>query len=123
MRLKAFFLILSLLAVTSCCGTPKEPEIVTKVEYVFNELKTQPRPDPIDLYSVKFKVVSDENLEQFLEDVPRPSGEVVFIALKIRDYEKLSLNVAELKRYIQQQKNLILYYEDIISDNNSKNKE
>ena len=64
-------------------------------------------------------VVSDDNIEQFLEDIKRPTGETVFIAIKIRDYEKMSLNVAELKRYIQQQKNLIIYYEDVIKENNN----
>ena len=102
---------------------PPEPEIVTRTEYVYNEIKPQPRPEAVNLYSVKFIVVSDENIGEFLEDIKRPTGETVFIAIKIRDYEKMSLNVAELKRYIQQQKNLIIYYEDVINENNKNIKD
>ena len=34
--------------------------------------------------------------------------------------ERLSLNVAEVRRYILQQMNIIEYYENSIQDNNTK---
>jgi hypothetical protein len=34
--------------------------------------------------------------------------------MTIKGYENLSLNVAELRRYINQQKSLIVYYEDSV---------
>ena len=125
MRLRTFLLTLSPLLLTSCAwlSEPAEPFIVVKTEYVYNELATQPRPEAVSLNDVRFMVVSDENIEQFLEEIKRPTGETVFIAIRIRDYENLSLNVAELKRYIQQQKNLIIYYEDVINQNNKNIKE
>jgi len=34
----------------------------------------------------------------------------------MKDYENLALNVSELRRYINQQKNIIVYYEDAVTD-------
>jgi hypothetical protein len=36
------------------------------------------------------------------------------MAISVRDYERLSLNVDELRRYILQQKEIIVYYEDSV---------
>jgi hypothetical protein len=34
----------------------------------------------------------------------------------MRDYENLALNMAEINRYIGQQKNIIIYYEEAVTD-------
>jgi hypothetical protein len=34
----------------------------------------------------------------------------------MQDYENLALNIADLKRYINQQKEIIVYYEKIATD-------
>lgn len=55
-------------------------------------------------------------MEEFLEKFEEESGGVpVFFAISVPDYENMSLNVAELRRYINQQKSLIIYYEDSIN--------
>ena len=38
----------------------------------------------------------------------------LFYVINVRDYETLSLNMAEIKRYIEQQKQIIMYYEKAI---------
>ena len=48
---------------------------------------------------------------------PLPSiGDFVFFAISVPDYENLSLNMSELKRYIDQQKTIIVYYEKSINN-------
>lgn len=78
------------------------------------EIPLQPRPKPLDLHRVKFYAVTPENLDQFLEEYEKENGDVVFFAISVPDYENLSMNVAELKRFINQQKSLIIYYEESI---------
>ena len=34
----------------------------------------------------------------------------------MRDYENLALNIADLKRFINQQRNIIVYYENAVTD-------
>jgi len=67
------------------------------------------------LHRVKFYAVTPENLEEFLQTFEEEAGVNVFFAMSVPDYENMSLNVAELRRYINQQKAVILYYEDSIN--------
>ena len=68
----------------------------------------------MSLHRVKFYAVTPENMEEFLERFEEESGTTVFFAMSVPDYENMSMNVAELRRYINQQKALIVYYEESI---------
>tara|TARA_R110002012_G_scaffold271673_2_gene456872 strand:+ start:673 stop:801 length:129 start_codon:yes stop_codon:yes gene_type:complete len=35
--------------------------------------------------------------------------------MSVRDYETLALNMADIKRYIEQQKEIIIYYEKAVA--------
>ena len=48
------------------------------------------------------------------ERFAKENGYLLFYAVSVRDYETLSLNMAELKRYIQQQNEIIIYYEEAV---------
>tara|TARA_B100001093_G_scaffold184738_1_gene177431 strand:+ start:1299 stop:1508 length:210 start_codon:yes stop_codon:yes gene_type:complete len=50
-------------------------------------------------------------MEQFIKDFTAENGDLAFVALSIKDYENLALNVSELRRFINQQKEIIIYYE------------
>ena len=43
-------------------------------------------------------------------------GELAFVALSMKDYENLALNIADIKRYVEQQKEIILYYEKAVTE-------
>ena len=70
------------------------------------------RPKPTELYDVQVHVVNKENLEQFIKDFTAENGELAIVALSMRDYENLALNISELRRFINQQKEIIVYYEE-----------
>tara|TARA_B100001057_G_scaffold8474_1_gene7822 strand:- start:9584 stop:9709 length:126 start_codon:yes stop_codon:yes gene_type:complete len=38
----------------------------------------------------------------------------------MKDYENLALNIADIKRYLQQQGEIILYYEQAVTDDKKK---
>ena len=42
--------------------------------------------------------------------------EWVFYAISVRGYEAMALNMAEIKRYLEQQKEIIVYYEKAVSE-------
>ena len=72
-------------------------------------------------------MVTEGNLGDFQKRFAKENGDLVFYALSVRDYESLALNMADLKRYIQQQKEIIVYYEEAVKpikkeDNNGKSK-
>lgn len=106
-------LVSSLLLLTSGCASV-EPQVVLKTDYVVKDIPIQPRPKPLNLHRVKWYAVTPENMEEFLQRFEEESGINVFFAVSVPDYENMSLNVAELRRYINQQKALIVYYEESI---------
>lgn len=75
----------------------------------------------MQLNDVKFYVVTPDNLDEFLIEFEQDNGQVVFVATSIPSYENLSINLQELRRYILQQNEIILYYEKAVdfSDSNS----
>jgi hypothetical protein len=70
------------------------------------------RPKPVQMNNIKIYVVNKDNYDMFVEEFAKKNGELVYIAISVKDYENLSLNIAELRRYLNQQKEIIVYYEE-----------
>jgi len=79
------------------------------------------RPKPLQLTDTQVRVVTKENLEIFLEQYENQYGEVAFVVISMQDYENLALNIAELRRYINQQIEIIVYYEEAVKEEENKN--
>ena len=79
------------------------------------------RPKPLQLTDTQVRVVTKENLEIFLEQYEKQYGEVAFVVISMQDYENLALNIAELRRYINQQIDIIVYYEDAVKQEEENN--
>ena len=60
-------------------------------------------------------MVTEENFAEFKERFSKENGDLVGYVLSVRDYETLALNMAELKRYIEQQQVIIIYYEKAVT--------
>ena len=108
-------LLLVVLLLSSCSTFYKEPEIkvVTKLEKTV--VPIVPMPKPVQMNDIKIYVVSpEENLEEFKKEFEAKNGGDSYIAISVKDYENLSKNFAELRRYIEQQKAIILYYENAV---------
>jgi len=118
--LKTLSISLAIISLAGCSILPQK--VQTETRYIEKEIPIQDRPKPLELNDVQFYAVSEKNIDDFLKSFEDKYGNIVFFAITVPDYETLSLNVAELKRYIEQQKALILYYEtNIMSDDDSNN--
>ena len=113
--LKVLSLLLLCLAISSCSSWPKLKQIEIKTVQVERVIPTQNRPRPINMNDIKFYVVTSENFEDFKKRYEKDNGAFLFYALSVRDYETLALNMAEIKRYIEQQKQIIIYYEKAVA--------
>jgi hypothetical protein len=115
MTLSLSLIILFLLS--SCSSIRPEKEIVTVTEFVQTKIPIVLHPKPVNLNDVKIYVVSpSENFEEFMSEFEKKNGTDSYIAISVKDYENLSKNFAELKRYIKQQKEIIVYYEDAVTN-------
>ena len=70
-------------------------------------------PREIDLKEPYWYVVSDKNIDEFLARVEKDQGQVVFFAMSVPDYELMSYNMQELKRYINELKEVVVYYRKV----------
>ena len=116
-RLALLSLILPTLLLSSGCSYFKNPlkTIEIKTVEVERVIPTQNRPKPMSMNDIYFYVVTEENFEEFKTKFVKENGDLVGYVLSVRDYETLALNMAEIKRYIQQQKELIIYYEKAVA--------
>jgi len=118
MRLINYGMILSLsltlMVTTGCSLLRPEPQIVTVTNTVKTTVPIVAHPKAVKLNDVKIYVVSKENYEEFVKDFEAKNGADAYIAISVKDYENLSLNFAELRRYIEQQKQIIIYYENAV---------
>lgn len=119
LNLWKLFLVLPLLA-TGCSSFQKVLPLEVKTIEVERKIPTQTRPKSISLNDIYFYVVTDRNFEEFKQKFEKENGDLVFYAVSVRDYETLALNMAEIKRYIQQQQELIVYYEKAIEPKEKK---
>jgi len=83
---------------------------------VVQDVPIVPRPSKLNLNDVSFYVVTEETFEDFEKRFVDENGLFVFYALSVRDYEGLSLNIADLRRYLEQQKEIIIYYENSLQE-------
>ena len=119
MGLRNYLTVSSLLLLTlllSSCGYLRKPEkeIVVQTVEVQKIIPVQPQPKPVDMIDVKFYVVTEENYEEFKEKFMKTNNDYVFYVVSVHDYENLAFNMAELYRYIRQQKEIMIYYEKAV---------
>tara|TARA_Y100000004_G_C8674177_1_gene310527 strand:- start:144 stop:527 length:384 start_codon:yes stop_codon:yes gene_type:complete len=108
-------LVLLLTSGCSLLSLKPEKEVVTVTKIMERNIPTVPHPKPVQLNDIKIYVVSpSENFEEFKKEFEAKNGADSYIAISVKDYENLSKNFAELRRYIEQQKQIILYYEEAV---------
>ena len=90
-----------------------EPIIKTVTEYKTLEIYQPPLPKAIDLQDVEFFVLTEKNFEEQVKKLEKmQSGAYVLFGITPQDYENMAYNLQELKRYIGQQKEIIIYYRE-----------
>ena len=94
------------------CSLIPEPKIQTVTKTVKTVVPTVAH---LKLNDVKIYVVSKTNYETFIKEYEAKNGADSYIAISVKDYQNLSLNFAELRRYIEQQKQIIVYYEKAVA--------
>ena len=110
------FITLTLLLTTGCSLFSKpEEKIITRTVTVAPEIPLKSSPRPITMTDVQWYVVTTDNIEEFEKRFENQNSDLVFFALSVPHYENLSVNLTDIRRYIEQQRSIIIYYEDQIT--------
>ena len=102
-------LSLSLLLLNSGCALLRKPEkeIIVKTVEVEKQIPIQGK--------VTWKVVTSQNIDELVKQYEEKNGpDWVFYVMEVESFERLALNMEDIKRYIQQQKQIIIYYEEAV---------
>jgi len=97
----------------SCSLIPSKQQVEVISKPIERTIVQPVMPREIDLKDPYWYVVSDKNLEEFLARVEKDQGQVVFLAMSVPDYELMSYNMQELKRYINELKEVVVYYKKV----------
>ena len=100
--------------VSSCSllgGKTKQIEVMAKP---IERTIVQPvMPREIDLKEPSWFVVTPANFEEFQARIIKQEKELVFLAMTVPDYEVMAYNMQELKRYITELKEVVVYYRKV----------
>jgi hypothetical protein len=109
-------MILSALLILSACSPTSEatPRTVTETRFIERDIPIQPRPAPVNLNDVAWTILTQQNINEFARQF-ESNPDAVFVVTDMNGYQNLALNMAELRRYIEQQQSLIVYYEQSIT--------
>lgn len=113
-------LLLSLITISlvgcSSMGA-REPRQIPEVKVITEEVRTEiyhpPLPQEVRLEDINWMVITRDNLEeQIIKAEKLLGGDFVVFAVIPTDYENFAWDVQELRRFIRQQKEIILYYRE-----------
>lgn len=121
---KVSSLLLLSLVISSCSTWNPLKTIEIKTVEVERNVPLQNRPRQLDLADIHWYVVTEENFAEFKKRFQKENGDpLVAYVISVKDYETLAIDMAEIKRYIDQQKQIIIYYEKALSPKEEEPKE
>ena len=106
--------------VSSCSLVPTKKEVQITTKAIERTIIQPVMPREIDLKEPYWYVVSDKNLDEFLARIEKDSGNVVFLAMSVPDYELMAYNTQELKRYISELQEVVVYYKKVTTPQENK---
>tara|TARA_B100000519_G_C13857045_1_gene257066 strand:+ start:29 stop:406 length:378 start_codon:yes stop_codon:yes gene_type:complete len=112
--------LLTLLLLLSNCSWKPEKEIVTVEKIIKPTIAVVPRPSPIKMKNTEIIVITEKNLKVVMEKLKKEQGDFVVYAMNPTSFKSLALNFEQLKKFIEQQKEIILYYEKSVTEDSQK---
>ncbi len=111
---KTVVISIVLMMVYSCGLIPKQVDVISKP--IERQIAQPILPRELDLKNPYWYVVSKKNVDTFLERVEKEEGRLVFVAMSVPDYELMAYNMQELKRYINELKEVVVYYRRVTTE-------
>ena len=114
-----------LLVMSACSRIPEEkivtiPTVVETPEIEAPKISIVRRPDPVAMKDADIVVVTESNLEEVIERIKSTQGEFVLYAMTASSFEALALNLEQIKRFIEEQNEVILYYEKAVTKDDNE---
>ena len=103
--------VLSLGVLTGCATNEVQPVVISTVPAQKTALALKD-PDPIKTRKVHWFVITPENAESVFAELQKKKYSLVLFGLTDDGYENLSLNIAEIRAYMTEQKAIVEAYRE-----------
>ena len=123
MKVKSIILISCLFVIANCSMMPsaKPVEVVTIAEPV--PLYHPPLPLEVGLVDIDWEILTPDLMKEYLENYENGSAPAIaYYSLTSKEYENLSMNMAEIKRYLRDTLSIVKYYRDYDKEDNDEEK-
>ena len=115
MKKLVLFLVPLVILLSSCSSKP-EKEIVTVETIVKPTIAIAQRPRPVEFDELKVKVITEANVQEVIQEMKTNQGQFLVYALDPVTFKNLAIGIEEIKRYIEQQNDIIIYYEKAVTE-------
>ena len=113
---KLVLFLVPLVILLSSCSWKPEKEIVTVETIVKPTIAIAQRPRPVEFDELKVKVITEANVQEVIQEMKTNQGQFLVYALDPVTFKNLAIGIEEIKRYIEQQNDIIVYYEKAVTD-------
>ena len=113
---KLVLFLVPLAILLSSCSSRPEKEIVTVETIVKPTIAIAQRPRPVEFDELKVKVITEANVQEVIQEMKTNQGQFLVYALDPVTFKNLAIGIEEIKRYIEQQSRIIVYYEKAVTD-------
>ena len=113
---KLILYLVPLVILLSSCSWKPEKEIVTVETIVKPTIAVAQRPRPVEFDELKVKVITEANVQEVIQEMKDNQGQFLVYALDPITFKNLAIGIEEIKRYIEQQNDIIVYYEKAVTD-------
>ena len=113
---KLVIFLVPLAILLSSCSWKPEKEIVTVETIVKPTIAIAQRPRPVEFDELKVKVITEANVQEVIQEMKTNQGQFLVYALDPVTFKNLAIGIEEIKRYVEQQNDIIIYYEKAITD-------
>lgn len=111
--LEGSLLILSITLAVGCASN----DLGSTIKIQQSEIIHPPSPEPLNLLDVQIMVLNKDKTQELAQSM---GDDTAIFALTPKSYENLALNMQEIKRFLAQQQEIVLYYKGIFEDEDDK---
>jgi len=91
------------------------PTVVDSPQIEAPAIRIVPRPAPVELKNADLVVVTESNVDEVIQRIKTEQGDFVLYSMTAQSFESLALNFEQIKKFIEEQNAIILYYEEAVT--------
>lgn len=108
-KMKVLIILLTMFLLTACAGIKKIETVKVAVAKPPLNLEL---PDPLSANDVEWIVINQDNYQEVFDKLTADGKQPVLFALTDQGYQALSINYADIRKAIAEQRQIIISYQE-----------